>query len=151
MLWVYWMSALWRQCVAVQLELSIAFPIRAECRGLLSLEHLIGGRAIKSNNGSPPAVQTMAPLAPREEDELFAYNSVLCNNYYMGRRRRYKSMTDALREAIIDSDMSYKGIERATEVKRQSIMKFVAGEQSLRLDVADKLAAYFGLEVGTRG
>jgi hypothetical protein len=31
-----------------------------------------------------------------------------------------------------------------------SISRFVAGKQSLRLDVADKLAAYFGLELRPR-
>lgn len=36
-------------------------------------------------------------------------------------------------------------IERETGVKRQSIMWFVRGERSLRLDMADKLAAYFGM------
>ena len=51
-------------------------------------------------------------------------------------------MTDALRAAIDDSDLSYSALERETGVKRQSMMKFVAGKQSLRLDVADKLAAY---------
>jgi len=30
--------------------------------------------------------------------------------------------------------------------KRQSIMKFVRGEQSLRLDIADRLAAHFKIE-----
>ncbi len=59
-------------------------------------------------------------------------------------------MTDALRAAIDDSDLSYSALERETGVKRQSMMKFVAGKQSLRLDVADKLAAYFGLEIVNR-
>lgn len=44
-----------------------------------------------------------------------------------------------------DSGMSFKAMERETGVVRQSLMKFVRGETSLRLDVADKLAAYFGL------
>ncbi len=56
-------------------------------------------------------------------------------------------MTEALRVAIADSELSFKALEWETGVKRQSMMKFVAGEQSLRLDVADKLAAYFGLEI----
>jgi plasmid maintenance system antidote protein VapI len=32
-------------------------------------------------------------------------------------------------------------------LKRASIMRFLRGEQSLRLDMADRLAAYFGLEL----
>ena len=42
--------------------------------------------------------------------------------------------------------MSFKALERETGVKRQSLMRFVRGEQSLRLDMADRLAAYFGIE-----
>ena len=56
-------------------------------------------------------------------------------------------MTEALRQAIADSGETFKGLERETGVKRQSLMKFMRGEQSLRLDLADRLAAYFGLEV----
>ncbi len=54
-------------------------------------------------------------------------------------------MTDLLRQAISASE-SFRAIETATGVKRQSLMKFVRGQQSLRLDMADKLAAYFGIE-----
>ena len=56
-------------------------------------------------------------------------------------------MTAALRQAINDSDDSFHELERQTGIKRQSLMKFARGEQSLRLDLADKLAEYFGLEV----
>jgi len=59
-------------------------------------------------------------------------------------------MTDVLKAEIAACDLSFNGLERATGVKRQSIMKFVAGEQSLRLDMADKLAVYFGLEIVRR-
>lgn len=55
-------------------------------------------------------------------------------------------MTALLRQAIAESGMSFKGIERETGIFRQSLMKFARGEQSLRLDLADKLAAYFGIE-----
>src|SRR5262249_58853816 len=56
-------------------------------------------------------------------------------------------MTEALKQAITDSGMAHIAIERATGVKRASIMRFMRGETSLRLDVAHKLAAYFGLEL----
>jgi plasmid maintenance system antidote protein VapI len=59
-------------------------------------------------------------------------------------------MSDALRKAIASSGLAHIAIERATGVKRASIMRFMRGETSLRLDVADKLAAYFGLELRTR-
>ena len=56
------------------------------------------------------------------------------------------SITDTLRRAIADCGLSFIELERRTGVKRQSLMKFARGEQSLRLDKADALAAYFGLE-----
>lgn len=63
------------------------------------------------------------------------------------RTSRRKPLTTAIKQCILDSELSYKALERASGVKRQSLMKFVAGEQSLRLDMADKLATYFGLEL----
>lgn len=53
-------------------------------------------------------------------------------------------MTELLRQAILEAP-SFLGVETATGVKRQSLMKFVRGEQSLRLDMADRLAAHFGI------
>ena len=66
------------------------------------------------------------------------------------KRKTYRPMTEALREEIADSELSFKALERETGVSRQSLMKFVRGEQSLRLDIADKLAAYFGIETVRR-
>lgn len=54
-------------------------------------------------------------------------------------------MTELLREAINNAP-TLLGVEQATGVKRQSLAKFMRGEQSLRLDIADTLAAYFGIE-----
>jgi hypothetical protein len=61
--------------------------------------------------------------------------------------RPTKTMSDVLREAVIVSGMAHVAIERATGVKRGSIMRFLRGETSLRLDKADALAALFGLEL----
>lgn len=55
-------------------------------------------------------------------------------------------MTELLRQAVTQAE-SFKAIERDTGVVRQSLMKFARGEQSLRLDKADILAEYFGIEV----
>jgi transcriptional regulator with XRE-family HTH domain len=54
-------------------------------------------------------------------------------------------LTDALRRAIRDSGLPYLKLEQETGVHRASISRFMAGERSLRLDVADKLAGYLGL------
>jgi transcriptional regulator with XRE-family HTH domain len=56
-------------------------------------------------------------------------------------------LTDALRKAIHERGLSFKALEKETGILRQSLMKFMRGEQSLRLDIADKLARYFDLEV----
>lgn len=59
-------------------------------------------------------------------------------------------MTDLLREALGQCE-SLSAVERATGVKRQSMMKFLRGEQSLRLDLADRLATYFRIEFTKTG
>ena len=59
-------------------------------------------------------------------------------------------MTNAIREAIAESELSFKAIERETGVLRQSLMKFAASEQTLRLDAADKLADFFNIEIRRR-
>ena len=56
-----------------------------------------------------------------------------------------------LRRTIAESGVSYNALQRETGVTRASIMRFVRGDQSLRLDMADRLAAYFDLELAKRG
>jgi plasmid maintenance system antidote protein VapI len=58
-----------------------------------------------------------------------------------------RPLTDVLRRTIAESGLAHIAIERVTGVKRASIMRFLRGERSLRLDMADRLAAYFGLEL----
>ena len=60
------------------------------------------------------------------------------------------TMTDVLRAALnnaIESGETFRSIERETGIVRQSLMPFARGEQTLRLDKADLLAEYFGLEL----
>ncbi len=56
-----------------------------------------------------------------------------------------------LRRTIVQSGMTYLALERETGVARASIMRFVNGERTLRLDMADRLAAFFRLELVERG
>lgn len=56
-------------------------------------------------------------------------------------------MTELLREALAERKEAFRAIEAATGVPNPSLVRFLAGRQSLRLDMADKLAAYFGIEV----
>jgi plasmid maintenance system antidote protein VapI len=55
------------------------------------------------------------------------------------------TMTDLLRQALSEVD-SLRAVDRATGVKHQSMLKFLHREQSLRLDLADRLAEHFGIE-----
>lgn len=59
--------------------------------------------------------------------------------------RHQSPISDLLRRTIAGSGIPYLTLERETGVTRASIMRFVRGSQSLRLDKADRLAAYFGL------
>ncbi len=57
------------------------------------------------------------------------------------------SMTDELKAAIKESGLSAYRISQDTGVVVSSILRFLNGETSLRLDVADVLAAYLGLRL----
>jgi hypothetical protein len=79
-------------------------------------------------------------------------NSPLCDNEHtMSDANRPAPISDLLRrtigKAIEDGRTNFKALQRETGVTRASIMRFVRGSQSLRLDMADKIAAHFGLEL----
>ena len=61
-----------------------------------------------------------------------------------------ETITEALRRVMAESGLSHNAIAAKTGVQRMSIVRFLNGTQSLRLDAADKLAAFFGLEVVQR-
>ncbi|MGL4511529.1 MAG: helix-turn-helix domain-containing protein [Lacipirellulaceae bacterium] len=61
------------------------------------------------------------------------------------------TMTEVLRDALLSDPRSFAEVSRQTGITRQSLMPFARGERSLRLDLADKLAAFYGLELGDRG
>ncbi|HJZ92847.1 MAG TPA: hypothetical protein VKE40_18375 [Gemmataceae bacterium] len=56
-------------------------------------------------------------------------------------------MTEIIRQAIRDSGLPLLRIAGEARVERASLSRFMACKRSLRLDVADRLAAYFGLEL----
>jgi plasmid maintenance system antidote protein VapI len=53
----------------------------------------------------------------------------------------------AIAQAVEHGRTNYLTLERETGVARASIRRFVNGERTLRLDMADRLAVYFGLEL----
>ena len=58
-----------------------------------------------------------------------------------------RTIAEILQDAINASELSFLALERETGVIRQSLMPFARGEASISLDAADKLAAYFKLEL----
>jgi plasmid maintenance system antidote protein VapI len=56
-------------------------------------------------------------------------------------------ITALLKRTIVESSIPYKALERETGVRRSSIQRFVDGRQSIRLDMADRLAVFFRLEL----
>ncbi len=62
-------------------------------------------------------------------------------------KSKKEPVSDLLRRTIAKSGVPYLVLQRETGVVRTSIMRFVEGRQYLRLDAADRLAAYFGLEL----
>jgi antitoxin component HigA of HigAB toxin-antitoxin module len=57
------------------------------------------------------------------------------------------TMAELIREALTNRTESLRAIERATGVKHPAMVNFLSRKRSFHLDSADKLAAYFGIEV----
>lgn len=61
-----------------------------------------------------------------------------------------KTMSDVLRQAIrerLETGLPMLRLAQETGIERVSLIRFSRGDQSLRLDIADRLAVYFGLEL----
>jgi len=65
----------------------------------------------------------------------------------MSKRKAPTAISDLLRQTIAQSGKTLMAIERETGVTRGSIMRFLRRRQFLRLDMADRLAEHFGLEL----
>jgi len=59
-------------------------------------------------------------------------------------------MTEVLRETIRKSEIPLLRLSNETGVERGSLIRFLRGDQSLRLDKADLLADYFKLTLAQR-
>ena len=57
------------------------------------------------------------------------------------------TITQTLKAAIERSGLTYYRIGRGAGVPESSLLRFMRGETSLRLDKADRLAAYLGLRL----
>jgi transcriptional regulator with XRE-family HTH domain len=67
------------------------------------------------------------------------------------KRHKRWTITRVLRTLIKARSVSMLQLSKETGVKRASLIRFARGDQSLRLDIADKLATYFDLQVVVLG
>jgi hypothetical protein len=68
----------------------------------------------------------------------------------MSKKKPKPTMTDVLKAAIEGSGLTRYRIAKDTGIDEAALMRFVRGETSLRLDRADVLAEYLGLELVRR-
>jgi plasmid maintenance system antidote protein VapI len=61
------------------------------------------------------------------------------------KRKEPPTMSEVLRQTILESKIPLLTLSKATGVERASISRFLNESQSLRLDRADRLANHFGL------
>jgi transcriptional regulator with XRE-family HTH domain len=57
------------------------------------------------------------------------------------------TITEVLRAAIEKSGLTRYRIAKETGIPESNLRRFIQGEMSVRLDNADRLAAYFGLRL----
>jgi transcriptional regulator with XRE-family HTH domain len=65
----------------------------------------------------------------------------------MSKSKPKPTLTDALRAAVEQSGLTGYRIALATGIDNSNLARFLRGELSLRLDKADRLAAYLGLQL----
>jgi transcriptional regulator with XRE-family HTH domain len=65
-------------------------------------------------------------------------------------KSKQATLTDFLRKTMEASGLSLYQIAKDTGIASQSLLRFKRGETSLRLDKADVLADYLGLELTKR-
>lgn len=64
-----------------------------------------------------------------------------------GKTKAKPTLTDVLKAAIRECGVTQYRIAKDTGIKETSLSRFMRGETSLRLDKADVLADYLGLEL----
>jgi hypothetical protein len=65
----------------------------------------------------------------------------------MTKSKPQPTLTDVLRAAIRQSGLTCYRIAKATGIDQANLGRFIRGELSVRLDKADRLAAYLGLHL----
>lgn len=65
----------------------------------------------------------------------------------MRKSKPQRTLTEMLKAAIEQSGLTYYRIAKAIGIDEANLGRFVRGELSVRLDKADRLAAYLGLRL----
>ncbi|MGD0655336.1 MAG: helix-turn-helix transcriptional regulator [Thermoguttaceae bacterium] len=65
----------------------------------------------------------------------------------MSKSKTKPTLTDVLKATIEESGLTQYRIAKDTKIPATSLMRFMRGETSLRLDKADILAEYLGLNL----
>ncbi|MBW7866501.1 MAG: helix-turn-helix transcriptional regulator [Candidatus Hydrogenedentes bacterium] len=58
-----------------------------------------------------------------------------------------RTISDILKEAIVDSGLPHRQIGLRAGVNRISVMRFMRGDTSITLEQAERLAEFFGLSL----
>lgn len=64
--------------------------------------------------------------------------------------KHHVTISEALRQIILESGLTEIEIERATGVSNANLNRFMRGKRGLSLATVDKLAEHFGLELVKR-
>ena len=67
----------------------------------------------------------------------------------MSKRQTKSPLTDALKQAVTDSGLPLLQVSKGSGIAYASLVRFMSGERSLRLDKADKLAVFFQMRLKT--
>ena len=65
----------------------------------------------------------------------------------MNKSKTQPTLTDVLRAAIEQSSLTRYRIAKETGIAESNLRRFFRGEMSIRLDKADRLAAFLGLQL----
>ena len=70
----------------------------------------------------------------------------------MAKKRSSKtpSLTDLLRKGLSEAD-SIRAVARATELHHATLLRFLRGDRTLKLDSVEKLMTFFGIEATRKG
>lgn len=64
-------------------------------------------------------------------------------------RKRSKTLSDQVKQAIDDSGESRYAIAKATGIDESALAKFYNGQRGITTDTLDRLGAYLGLRIVT--